>query len=138
MKNNLQLLIILIISFSSCTTLYKAGQTPDDVYYSPVRTYSETIVNDDRREEENNELENRQIRMGINNPRWRYYDNGFSYDPYSFGYINNFWNGYNSIGFNNFNYNPYFMGYNNYCFNPYLPGHGFNNFYNPYFAYQPV
>ena len=34
---NIKLLLILLIAgFGSCTTAYKTGQTPDDVYYSPV------------------------------------------------------------------------------------------------------
>ena len=140
MKNNLLLLFLSLIVLSSCSTIYKSGQTPDDVYYSPVRTIAETTVRQDRREEEQqDDWENRQIRRGISNPRWRYYDNEFSYNPYSFGYNNNNWNGYNSFSFNSgFGYNPYLMGYNNCCCNSYLPGHGYNNMYTPYVVYQPV
>ena len=41
--------IIFIVSaaiFSSCSTAYKTGQTPDDVYYSPAR-----VIEEDYREE---------------------------------------------------------------------------------------
>ena len=37
MNTKLLLIAISVAAFSGCTTLYKAGQTPDDVYYSPAR-----------------------------------------------------------------------------------------------------
>src|SRR5687767_11027800 len=38
---NLKFLLFLftITGIVSCSTAYRSGQTPDDVYYSPVRTY---------------------------------------------------------------------------------------------------
>ena len=62
--------ILFIIAFSSCTTLYKTGQTPDDVYFSPTRPYVETYVENRREEEVIFQPEYRVIRMGINDPRW--------------------------------------------------------------------
>ena len=36
MKTKHLLLLILIAVFSSCSSAYRIGQTPDDVYYSPA------------------------------------------------------------------------------------------------------
>ena len=42
MKSILPLLSLLIV-FASCTTAYKSGQTPDDVYFSPARPQEEYV-----------------------------------------------------------------------------------------------
>ena len=44
-------ILSLALVFASCTTAYKSGQTPDDVYYSPARPqeeYVRTEKKDDR------------------------------------------------------------------------------------------
>ncbi|MBC7686714.1 MAG: hypothetical protein H7211_00885 [Aquabacterium sp.] len=103
MNTKLLLIAITVAASSSCTTLYKAGQTPDDVYYSPVRTtYGEDRT--ERREEQRNEVKNynaedRSIRLGINDRRWRSFDNDYSYTPYSYGFNYGYY------------YNPYFWPY---------------------------
>ena len=43
MKSAILLLALSAIIFSSCTTAYKSGQTPDDVYYSPARPQDEYV-----------------------------------------------------------------------------------------------
>ncbi len=89
MNNKLLLFAFAIVTFASCTTVYKSGQTPDDVYYSPVRMYDETRkedTKDDRIDYRDFNAETRQIRMGINDRRWRNFDNEISYNPYLFGY----------------------------------------------------
>lgn len=97
MKNKLLLFAVLVVAFTSCTTLYKSGQTPDDVYYSPVRQYGEATKQQDNRREDNIDYnEDRQIRMGIGDPRWRYLDNDISYNPYLYGYNYGYY------------YNPYY------------------------------
>ena len=102
MNTKLFLIAITVAASSSCTTLYKAGQTPDDVYYSPVRTYGEDRA--ERREEPRNDVKNynaedRSIRLGINDRRWRSFDNDYSYTPYSYGFNYGYY------------YNPYFWPY---------------------------
>lgn len=89
MNSKLLLILISAITLGSCSTAYKTGQTPDDVYYSPVRFYEE-----DKKEEEDKRddqvktdyTEERQIRMSINDRRWRYFDNDFYYSPYNYAY----------------------------------------------------
>ena len=98
MNTKLLLIAVAVVSLSSCSSVYKSGQTPDDVYYSPVRTYGEQVVvkNDNaRRDDYSTYSERSQIRLGINNPRWRYL-NDFSYSPYLYGYDYGYY------------YNPYY------------------------------
>ena len=41
MKPQILLLAFLVAALSSCTSMYKTGQTPDDVYFSPTRPQDE-------------------------------------------------------------------------------------------------
>jgi hypothetical protein len=36
MNTRILLLAAVAVGLSSCSTMYKSGQTPDDVYYSPA------------------------------------------------------------------------------------------------------
>ena len=58
------LIALSVAAFSSCSTAYKSGQTPDDVYYSPVRVTEETR-NNDRDEVKKENTEDKNIRMAI-------------------------------------------------------------------------
>ncbi len=75
--------ILVIVAFSSCTTLYKTGQTPDDVYFSPARPYEE-YKETTREEVVIYHPEDRIIRMGINDPRWRNFDQEYRYNAYNY------------------------------------------------------
>ena len=71
---NVKILLIAIaaVSLASCSTAYRSGQTPDDVYYSPVRSVEENT--DRQRTEERVEridYEEREIRMSSRDRRWR-------------------------------------------------------------------
>jgi hypothetical protein len=118
MKPLLLLLAFSTIIISSCTTAYKTGQTPDDVYYSPVRPQEEYVRVDnnniDNRTNGGTEqyYEDRQLRMKVHNPArwselddWYYYNNRYNYfgnyNPLSW---NNPWNNYT---YWNYYYNPY-------------------------------
>lgn len=79
------LIALSVAAFSSCSTAYKTGQTPDDVYYSPVRPVAEkkyTEREDDRRPI-NNDYE---ITMTIRDQRWRNFRDDYNYDysPYNY------------------------------------------------------
>ena len=99
------LLALSVAAFSSCSTAYKSGQTPDDVYYSPTRVEEENSNND--REERRDQTtyqsnEDWQVRMAIRDRRWRDLDD-YSYNnsPYNYCYCQcNHYTGYY--------YNPYF------------------------------
>ena len=124
MKPSILLLALTAAAFSSCTTAYKTGQTPDDVYYSPTRPQEEYVrveKQDDRYYRGSDDYYgDRFLRMRIQDRyRWSalddyYFYNTFAYSPY--GYYNSWnnpWNNYYT--WNNF-YNPYYGGI------PYYPG----------------
>ncbi len=119
------LIVLAIAGLSSCTTAYKIGQTPDDVYYSPA-PQQEAYVNTSSDETDNAYIspEDQQIRRHINNPRLRRYDYDYDYG-YNYPYVNNNLYGYN---------NSYSYGYG---YNSYSYGYGFSNNYYPY-AYSPI
>ena len=141
MKTKYLLLVGLVVILGSCSTAYRSGQTPDDVYYSPVPPAAETYVvtnnSNDRNSYSARNAEERTIRRGINDSRYRNtvtFDVGYGYNPF----------GYNPYAYNSFGYNPYSynsFGYNSYGYNPY----SFNNYgkgfydpygYNPYYSYN--
>ncbi len=112
---NIKLLLIAIaaVSITGCSTAYKSGQTPDDVYYSPVRGIDESDNSRkrvDRTEYRADAYEEREIRMSSRDRRWRDlnddYDYNYRYDPYRYGYNYGYY------------YNPYY--YNRPVF---LPGY---------------
>lgn len=139
MKLKHLLLLGLIVIFSSCSTAYRTGQTPDDVYYSPAPAQDTYVRTDNQNEKDsyanNNSTynsEDREIRRGIKDSRYRNsvnVDFGYGYDPYgynSYGY-NNPYGYYNSYGYNDVYINPY---YNPYTFN-YFPTSYSNYYYSP-------
>lgn len=119
MKSQFLLLILAIAAFSSCSTVYKSGQTPDDVYYSPEKEageYVEIKQNDNSRYQnfQYDDVDDRWLRMRVRNPyRWNAFDdydwnvhNSWTnnyYSPYSYNW-NSYWNGYYTW---NSWYNPY-------------------------------
>ena len=143
MKTKLILLFGIIAVFSSCSSAYRIGQTPDDVYYSPAPPQDEYVTSDNQQDKDtyannnSNNMEDLGIRRGINDPSFRSdfsLSLGSGYYPYD-SYGSSFHNPYNSY------YNPYgytgvtFYPYNNYYNNFYSP---YNNYYSPYYnSYYP-
>ena len=85
MNSKFLLVVLSFAGFSSCTTAYKTGQTPDDVYYSPAR-YANDHSRSDSNENKtvyNNSLDGYEIQTGVHNRRWRrYHDYDYGYTPY--------------------------------------------------------
>ena len=112
MKSSVLLLALAVAAFSSCTTAYKTGQTPDDVYYSPTRPQDEYVrieKEDDRRYRyEEDFQEDRYLRMKIRNRnQWNDLNDWYAYERYGFGhnyYYGSYYNPYNTW---NYYYNPY-------------------------------
>ena len=107
MNNKITLLAFAaVISFSACKTTYKNSQTPDDVYYSPVKE----MAGEKEEEYKNTDPEEREIRMASHDRRWRDMDDRYDYDcnhhPYKYGY------GYG------YYYNPYYYPYP--VYSPYI------------------
>jgi uncharacterized membrane protein YgcG len=101
MQPKILLIALSAAAFSSCSTAYKTGQTPDDVYYSPARPVAEkkyTEREDDRRPV-NNDYE---ITMSVRDYRWRNFREDYDYDnsPYNYCYC--------SCKSNGYYYNPYY------------------------------
>ena len=146
--NSLKLNIILIagIALASSCSVYRTGQTPDDVYYSPNRETSAYVQTDNRNSNRYNAYddylpsEDRYLRMMVRNPsRWSVFNdynyyNPWSYSPYSaFGYspyssfYSPFYSPYSHMGLGYIN--PYGYSYNGF-YNSYW---SWNSFYNPYY-----
>lgn len=121
MKSSILLLALsTAIAFGSCTTAYKTGQTPDDVYFSPGRAedeYVRTERRDNRRYEGSDEYyDDRYLRMKVRNryrwsdlDDWYYYGgryNTYTYFPHV-GFYNNPWT---PSSYWNCTYNPYYSG----------------------------
>ena len=111
MATKISKFLLFIIAFSSCTTLYKTGQTPDDVYFSPTRPYVETYVENRREEEVIYQPEYRVIRMGINDPRWRNFDQDYRYNTFNYrskydNYYSPYYNSYYSPLYSPIYYSP--------------------------------
>ncbi|MBS1760639.1 MAG: hypothetical protein JST23_11005 [Bacteroidetes bacterium] len=115
MKSALLILGMTLLVFSSCTTAYKTGQTPDDVYYSPVRAqdeYQTSQKNDDRQYRNNDDYySDRYLRMKVaDRTRWSDLDDWY-YNDYRYRRYYPYYNDWNAYSYWNSYYNPY---YNNY------------------------
>ncbi len=119
MKSQILLLALIVAALSSCTTAYKTGQTPDDVYFSPTRPQDEYVQvekKDDRRYQSREEYyDDRYLRMRVGNRlRWSelddyyYYGNRYDYSYYNDYYWNNPWT---PCTYWNSHYNPYYTSY---------------------------
>jgi hypothetical protein len=113
--------LLLVLFFASCTTAYKSGQTPDDVYFSPQHPQDEYVRVENKQDKYQYNGQNeddRYLRMKVRNRQmWSDLDYYYS-DPLAYRYYNtispsyyysNPWNYYNSW---NYYYNPY-------AYNPY-------------------
>jgi hypothetical protein len=125
MNTRILLLAFSVAALSSCTSMYKSGQTPDDVYYSPARPAPEQYVQQEQKEDRyqtyneytDSYRNDRFLRLGISN---RYRMNSFDdMDWYNMRYDNMY--NYNYMGFNG-------LGLNN----PWNSYYAWNSYYNPY------
>lgn len=130
-------IITLAVFLASCTTAYKSGQTPDDVYFSPARPQEEYVrveKNDDRqyRNADDAYRDDRYLYMKIRNRRWSSLNNGYySYNPdYYYSYNNSiyFSSPWNSNAYWNYYYNPY--GANVVVINPKSPAYNKPRIFN--------
>ena len=119
MRRPILLLALSAAVLGGCTSAYKTGQTPDDVYYSPERQHDEYVrirENDDRTYTGDADYyDDRYLRMKVHNRvMWSDLDDYYFYNPrYSYSY-------YNTWGLNN-PWSPY--TYWNYSYNPYCSRH---------------
>ena len=110
MKRQILLLAITAAALSSCTTAYKTGQTPDDVYFSPTRPQDEYVRVEEKDEYryDDNYYDDRYLRMKVQNrTRWDYLDDWYSYDRYDSRYNSYYGTYYNPYTSWNYYHNPY-------------------------------
>ena len=112
MKSKILLLAFSVAALSSCTTAYKTGQTPDDVYFSPARPQDEYVrvdKEDSRQYRSDDEYyDDRYLRMKVNNrSRWNDFNDWYSYEKYGFGYNYTYGTYYNPYNSWNYYHNPY-------------------------------
>ena len=110
MKRQILLLAITAAALSSCTTAYKSGQTPDDVYFSPARPQDEyvQVKEKDEYRYDDEYYDDRYLRMKVQNrTRWDYLDDWYSYDRYGYRYNYYYGTYYNPYTSWNYYYNPY-------------------------------
>jgi hypothetical protein len=121
MRRSILLLALSAAVLGGCTSAYKTGQTPDDVYYSPERQHDEYVrvkENDDRKYQGDADYyDDRYLRMKVHNRvMWSDLDDYYFYNPrYSYSY-------YNSLNWNN----------------PWSPYTYWNQYYNPYCSHEVV
>ncbi len=87
MRSKILLLALSAAAFSSCSTAYRSGQTPDDVYYSPVKVQKEDDYREDKREQTRyTDASDYEITMSIRDRRWRDFREDYRYEnsPYKF------------------------------------------------------
>jgi len=145
MKARILLLAAGIATLTSCTSLYKTGQTPDDVYYSPARPVAEYVQNnkDDQydgyqsyQQYQDGYRDDRFLRlsMSMGSPYYMsvYNDySGFDWRSNAYAYYGNSpWNNY--WAWNNF-YNPYAYSY---CSVPI--GYGYGGYGGAYGGYDKI
>jgi hypothetical protein len=103
------LLSVLILSLGSCGTMYKSGQTPDDVYFSPAQELPVYVESEANRNNDDEYLSDRYLRMkSSNRNRWSAFDDDFMYwnnpswnNQFYFNSFRNPWAFNNPWGWNN-------------------------------------
>jgi hypothetical protein len=114
-----------------CSTAYRSGQTPDDVYFSPARNNnSGYVVADDEdgngsHNAANVPMQDRYLRMKtFGGSRWNVFDDDYAY------WNNPYWNNrayfdrytYGGMGFNNLSLaNPFMFNPMSYHYSPFSP-----------------
>ncbi|WP_207496678.1 hypothetical protein [Aridibaculum aurantiacum] len=124
-------LFVCIITLASCSTAYKAGQTPDDVYYSPAKDFVAKKETTRDRYEDYTKQDDQYLRMKVRNrTRWStiddydyWYDSRYNHMMMNYGY-------YNTYGWNNnwhFVYNRPIWG-SSYFYNGWNPMVGYGGY----------
>ncbi|GAC1423646.1 MAG: hypothetical protein NVS9B7_22350 [Flavisolibacter sp.] len=114
MKSFLPIIVVCIL-FAGCSSVYKSGQTPDDVYFSPTPPRAEYVQMESRHHQDYSDYEI----MPANPRRYRgLHDNYYSYNP----------NYYESYGPYLRYTNPYYYNNNNWGNYSYWNSNG----YDPY------
>ena len=127
MNSRFLLLALLVTAFSSCS-VYKSGQTPDDVYYSPAPAMQQRQAADD------SYVDVRQQKSGSNYQSYDQFQDNYRDNRFLRLSIGNpyYLNAYNMYGGFDWRYNSYDAGFNYGFSSPWNNYFAWNNFYNPY------
>ncbi|MEP6746088.1 MAG: hypothetical protein ABJB86_00095 [Bacteroidota bacterium] len=136
MNTRILLLAISVVALSSCS-VYRSGQTPDDVYYSPAPARQQARVNNNNNNDDSYVNVNQQ-KAGTNS-------NYQSYDQYQDSYRDDrflrmsvgnpyYMSAYNSYGAFDWRYNSFYDGFNYGFGSPWNNYFAWNSFYNPYYG----
>lgn len=137
MKRILLLSVLSIGLLSGCSTAFKAGQTPDDVYYSPAREGSakETAKEEEKNRNQQEQYkdyvssqDDRYLRMKVaNRSRWSSLDNFDYWNDSRYDFCNcNCYGGYNNYDTYNV-WNPNWNLQVGYGRRPYFGNYGWNS-----------
>jgi uncharacterized membrane protein YgcG len=114
MRSSILLLVLSAAILSGCSSAYKTGQTPDDVYFSPERQHDEYVrVKDDKDDNkykgDDEYYDDRYLRMKVHNrSMWSDLDDSYFYNPrYSYSSYYNWNNPWSPYTYWNYYYNPY-------------------------------
>jgi len=125
MKDKFLLTLLAGILLASCSSVYKSGQTPDDVYYSPTREVVRTEQKqEDKVEDKTASAEDQYLKMKVRNRyRWNTIDDYDYWNDTRYNHCNCSCN--NSFGYGYY-YNPYPVRYTSWS-NPYYVFGGTRN-----------
>jgi hypothetical protein len=143
--------LVGVLFLTSCSTAYRAGQTPDDIYFSPGKTVGVEDNRNNRNREEYQEYMGSQDdaylrRKVANRSRWSSIDDfsywndcRYSFAPMNFSRFNSFYNCFTCPTFNNWGH-PFFPMNGGLGFTGGMGGFGGWNMFgglgwnNPYFT----
>jgi len=114
MRSSIILVVLSAAVLGGCSSAYRTGQTPDDIYYSPQRPQAEylNVKDDDNRYYGDQEYyDDQYLRMKVHNrSMWSELDDYYYYNPvYSYSYYSpwNWNNPWSPFTYWNYYYNPY-------------------------------
>ncbi|MBZ5856657.1 hypothetical protein [Flavihumibacter profundi] len=122
-----------LVALSSCSSVYKSGQTPDDVYYSPGKPVMAVAQSDnsnrqtDTRNYEPSYRDDQYLRLMISAGHYPMYSSMYYYNDFAM---------VDPWMYNNWQWNSY-MVWSFGFYSPWNPMFYWNSFYNPYY-YPPM
>ncbi len=112
---------LAVALLSSCSSVYKTGQTPDDVYYSPTRQIDAEVKREEKKQEEYtySKADDNYLRMKVQNRRqWSTIDDRDYWYNYDCNCrCNNNWSTYNRWNNNYDSWSNWNRGNNYYGYN---------------------
>jgi hypothetical protein len=136
MNKRILLLAMVVAAFSSCS-VYKSGQTPDDVYYSPGPAAREARQQrNDNSDDEYLAVNQQKQGTNMNTQSYDQYQDGVRDDRFLRMSVDNpyYMNAYNSYSAFDWRYNSYYDGFNYGFGSPWNNYFAWNSFYNPYYS----